>query len=263
MDHLLDLSLYPLNETDGDAYQKLVQRCRAELAVEGMFNLEGLVKREALQQTVDALSPKFENEAFTHKRKHNIYFKKDIPGLASDHPALMEVETVNHTLCADQLDGNPVLEIYKWQPLIRFLGDVMEKSELHTMRDPLAQVNVMAYREGETLNWHFDRSELTTTLLLQAPEKGGEFQYRTDLRSETNPNYEGVAKLLKSEDPLMRSINPEPGTLNVFRGINTPHRVTKIGGARERIIAVFSYYDRPDVVFSPEEQIGFYGRTAD
>ncbi|KAG1702812.1 50S ribosomal protein L21 [Nymphon striatum] len=28
----------------------------------------------------------------------------------------------------------------------------------------------MAYKEGETLNWHFDRSEFTTTLLLQAPQ---------------------------------------------------------------------------------------------
>jgi hypothetical protein len=70
-----------------------------------------------------------------------------------------------------------------------------------------------------------------------------------------------VAKLLRGEDPDLKSITPTPGTLNVFRGINTPHRVTKIQGDRDRIIAVYSFYDRPGVVFSPEEQIGFYGRT--
>ena len=59
----------------------------------------------------------------------------------------------------------------------------MEKETLFTMRDPLARVNVMSYREGEALNWHFDRSEFTTTLLLQEPSGGGEFQYRTDLRT--------------------------------------------------------------------------------
>ena len=35
-----------------------------------------------------------------------------------------------------------------------------------------------------------------------------------------------------------------------------------VEGDRERIIAVFSYYPRPGVRFSAEEQRGFYGRTA-
>jgi hypothetical protein len=34
----------------------------------------------------------------------------------------------------------------------------------------------MDYRPGEALNWHFDRSQFTTTLLIQAPEQGGEFE---------------------------------------------------------------------------------------
>ena len=37
----------------------------------------------------------------------------------------------------------------------------------------------MSYREGEALNWHFDRSEFTVTLLIQTPEEGGDFQYRS------------------------------------------------------------------------------------
>jgi hypothetical protein len=39
----------------------------------------------------------------------------------------------------------------------------------------LARVNAMQYGAGEGLNWHFDRSEFTTTLLLQAPKAGGAF----------------------------------------------------------------------------------------
>ena len=69
------------------------------------------------------------------------------------------------------------------------------------MPDPLARVNVMSYREGEALNWHFDRSEFTTTLLLQAPKAGGAFEYRSDLRTDTDPNYAGVARLLSGQDP--------------------------------------------------------------
>jgi hypothetical protein len=52
------------------------------------------------------------------------------------------------------------------------------------------------------------------------------------------------------------------GTLNVFRGKNTAHRVTTVQGSTDRMIAVFSYYERPNVMFSPEERVGFYGRAA-
>ena len=243
-------------------YHSLVKRCRTDLENDGMFNLEGLVKDSVLNDAIGKLAAKMATESFTHARSHNIYFKEHVEGLPDSHPALVKFNTVNHTLCADQLTGNPVMEIYEWKPLIRFLAEVMEKKQLHVMEDPLARVNVMSYREGETLNWHFDRSEFTTTLLLQAPEAGGEFEYRTDLRSADDHNYEGVAKLLLGQDPQKKSMTVTPGTLNVFRGINTPHRVTKIKGNRERIIAVFSYYDRPGVTFSAEEQIGFYGRAA-
>jgi hypothetical protein len=130
------------------------------------------------------------------------------------------------------------------------------------MEDPLARVNCMSYGPGECLNWHFDRSEFTTTLLLQAPEAGGAFEYRTDLRSDDDPNYDGVARMLNGEDPEVRSLTLTPGALNVFRGKNTAHRVTPVDGARNRVIAVFSFYDRPGVLFTEEERVGFYGRAA-
>ena len=120
----------------------------------------------------------------------------------------------------------------------------------------------MSYREGEALNWHFDRSEFTTTLLLQEPSGGGDFQYRSDLRTDSDPNYDGVARLLEGNDPEVKTLKLSAGTLNVFKGKNTIHRVTPCKGPQERYIAVFSFYERPGVVFSKEEQTGFYGRAA-
>ncbi|MGI9350514.1 MAG: HalD/BesD family halogenase [Rhizobiaceae bacterium] len=262
MQKLFNLEKFPINCPESESYRLLVKRCRTDLEKEGMFNLEGFVHNAVMQKAVEAIAPKMAAESFTHARSHNVYFKEQVDGLPQDHPALTKFQTVNHTLCADQLQGNRVIDIYEWEPLIRFLAAVMNKDQLHVMEDPLARVNVMSYREGETLNWHFDRSEFTTTLLLQAPEAGGAFEYRKDLRSAENPNYDGVEKLLSGQDPQKKSMTVTPGTLNVFRGINTPHRVTKIQGNKERIIAVFSYYDRPGVMFSREEQVGFYGRAA-
>ena len=261
MQQILDLDRYPLDRPDSAEYAALVARAQAELAADGMFNLPGFLRADVAAKAVDALAPRFAGESFTHARRHNIYFRKSIPELPADHPALVEVETINRTLCGDQVGG--VLEaLYDWPPFAQFLAATMGKPALYTMDDPLARVNAMNYAEGQGLNWHFDRSEFTTTLLLQAPTAGGAFEYRTDLRSEGDPNYDGVARLLRGQDPALQSITLAPGTLNVFRGKNTAHRVTPVQGDKDRIIAVFSYYERPGVRFTAEEQMGFYGRVA-
>ncbi len=262
MNDILDLDRYPLDREGSPEWTRLVETSVAALEADGMFNLEGFLRPGVAEKAVGEIQPVMAARSHVHKRMHNIYFKPEIPGLAPDHPALRKVETISHTVCADQIPGSTVLAIYEYEPLLRFLAAAMGKAMLHVMQDPLARTNVMAYRAGEALNWHFDRSEFTTTLLLQAPERGGDFEYRTDLRSDDNPNYDGVAKLLEGRDPEAKILRLKPGTLNVFRGKNTAHRVTTVQGERERMIAVFSYYEKPGVMFSPEERVGFYGRAA-
>jgi len=261
MHDLLDLDAFPLDRPESAAHAALVERCRDDLARDGMFNLTGFLKPDAARAAVAEIAPAMAARSFTHKRRHNIYFEDEIPSLAADHPALRLCETVNHTLCADQIAGCVVMKVYSYAPLARFLAETMDKKGLYPMEDPLARVNVMAYRRGEALNWHFDRAEFTTTLLLQAPEAGGAFVYRPALRTDDDPNYAGVARLLNGDDPDARVLDLAAGTLNVFRGKNTAHRVTPVAGGRERVIAVFSYYERPGVTFSQAERIGFYGRA--
>ncbi|MCB2135567.1 MAG: 2OG-Fe(II) oxygenase, partial [Rhodobacteraceae bacterium] len=259
---ILNLESFPLDRPGSDEWLALVERCRDDLARDGMFNLEGLMMPDVCATAAAALAPKFATESFRHEREHNIYFTKTVQDLPEDHPALARVTTSNDTLCGDQVGGSPMDRLYHWPDFAVFLAAAMGKPQLHTMADVMAGLNVMSYREGQLLNWHFDRSEFTTTLLLQAPEAGGEFVYRTDLRSDGDPNYDGVARLLRGEDPLMQVMAVRPGTLNVFRGKNTPHKVSPVRGGRARIIAVFSFFDRPGVSFTDEERIGFYGRAA-
>ena len=200
MDKLIDLQRYPLDRLDSADGEALVARCIADLEAKGMFTLEGFMRREIIDAILPELLDKIASESFTHAREHNIYFDDNIPDLPADHPALARVETVNHTLCGDQI-AEPLRQIYLWPGLADFLARVMGKPALYPMADPLACANVMGYYEGEGLNWHFDRSEFTTTLLLQPPREGGDFQYRQALRSATNPNYDGIARLLRGEDP--------------------------------------------------------------
>ncbi|MFT7674758.1 MAG: hypothetical protein ACI845_003175 [Gammaproteobacteria bacterium] len=257
----LNLDKFPIDQPDTDRYNNLVSRCKTDLHKTGLFNLSGFLLAEAARQAVDQILPVMSGSSFDHKRKHNIYFQKKMADLDADHPALKEYETINRTVCADQIAGSIPLQLYNWQPFINFLTEIMELPRLHVMDDDLACVNVMAYRDSEALNWHFDRSEFTTTLLLQAANAGGEFQYKTGLRSDLNPSYDNIAEFLTGDQRDIETLPLAAGTVNIFRGRNTLHRVSPVKGNQERIITVFSYYQKPGVRFSREEQLGFYGRS--
>ncbi|MEL6620788.1 MAG: 2OG-Fe(II) oxygenase, partial [Pseudomonadota bacterium] len=149
---------------------------------------------------------------------------------------------------------------YLWPAFATFLAAVMDRPQLYVMDDPLAGLNVLEYRAGEALNWHFDRSVFTTTLLLQEASQGGHFEYVRDLRSDTDPNHAGIADLLAGHI-APTTLHQAAGTLNVFLGVNTAHRVSPVAGPQSRIVAVLSHYDQPGRTFSDSERMGFFGRT--
>lgn len=258
----LDLERYPLDQPGTPAYEALLEQCRAALARGGMFNLDEFVRPATIRAVAAELAPLARSSSYTHARTHNVYFLERVEGLDPSHPALKKFQTINHTLCEDQLRGSFVHLLYTWQPLADFIAQVLELPRLHVMDDPLAGTNVMEYRPGEALNWHFDRSRYTTTLLIQAAEAGGEFQYVTELRADGQPNYDEVGRVLAGQTNRIR-VNPlKPGTLNVFAGKNALHRVSTVEGTVSRLVAVLSYYDRPGVTFTASERLGFYGRSA-
>ncbi len=258
----LDLDRYPLDQPGTPAYEALAQRCRSELGRDGMFNLDGLVRPEIIRAAAAQIAPLAQSSSWTHAREHNVYFLKRVEGVPDSHPALRKFRTINHTLCDDQLGHTFVHELYEWQPLADFIARVLGLPRLHLMEDPLGRANVLEYRPGEAaLNWHFDRSRYTTTLLIQAAELGGEFEYCSELRTDGDPNYDEVGRVLEGSTNRIR-VNPlTEGTLNVFAGKNALHRVSAVEGSRSRLVAVFSYYESPGVMFSDEERLGFYGRT--
>ena len=139
----LDLTTYPLDQPESAAYRLLRDRARADLNRFGLFDLPGLMRAEALARAVQQVGPLIAAQGFRHARRHNIYFRPEVPGLPADHPALQTHETVNHTVCTDQLAGTLVRELYQWRPLAGFLADVLQLPRLYTMADPLAGVTVL------------------------------------------------------------------------------------------------------------------------
>jgi len=99
--------------------------------------------------------------------------------------------------------------------------------------------------------------------MLQEPLAGGAFEFVPMLRTADGKNPRGVAALLAGDRTGVRMMSPEPGTLALFRGHLSPHRVTAIEGSTQRINAVLAYSDMPDARLTASARRIFFGRGED
>jgi len=259
---LIDRDRYPLSRVESPEFLALVAAKRRELSESGACSLSGFLRPAAVRTCVAEIEPLMECCSFHHARKHNIYFAESGDGDAASRGLLDKtLATSNHTLTCDQLDGTAIRRVYEWPALCVLLAQILDKPVLFAMTDPLARLNVMGYSEGDRIDWHFDRAAFTVTLLLQQAQTGGIFEYRRNLRSHGRPNHNGVTRLLAGKDAGVRQLPLEPGTLNVFIGHRSPHRITPVGGTRKRLIAILSFTQEPQVTFSADDRKRFYGRT--
>lgn len=261
IEELLDLDQFPLQEPDGAACAALVDASRHDWQTKGAFRLPAFLRPAMAARAAHELDERFDTIAFDHRQAHNIYFDDDLP----DPPADLlrhGIVTSHRTLTCDQLAGTIIRSIYEWDPLRLFLQRVLGLERLYRVADPMACLNVMAYGDGDQLGWHFDRAAFAVTLLLQAAHDGGHFEFRRNLRAPDDANFDGVRQLLAGEDEGVRRAPASPGTMTVFGGAHSPHRVSRVTGDRARIVAVLSYMEEPDHHYEPADRLRFYGRSS-
>jgi hypothetical protein len=201
---------------------------------------------------------------FHFRENHTVYFKPQEDGVDSGHPLRRLMKTEKDTVAyADIPADNVIRNIYESDEVLSFIRDVLGLDTLYRHADPLAALNLQGFTTGQQLGWHFDRSDFSVTLSLQAASAGGDFEYVRMLRNKDDDCYDAVRQFL--DDPQTQTIEvlPQvPGTLTLFRGRYSLHRVTPVLGDRLRLNAVFAYVDQPNVEFSAYARQLFYGRTS-
>lgn len=264
-DNALDLinkQLYPLHRPESAAYKTLVERCREELTTQSACVLGNFITKEATKTMVaevDQVAP----NAYSSSEKHNIFFEDNDDNFPSDHPRRRPQMTKLDSVAFDQISCKDGLHrLYSWEPLLSFIASVLRKKQYYRMADPLAALTVNIMHQGQIQGWHFDESEVTTTLMLQAAETGGVFEYAPNVRPDESGSYEILDQVLSGCYPGIRTLKVDPGTLILFVGYRSIHQVTRVSGDVTRYVATLCYKDEPDVCNSPEVQKLFYGRIA-
>ena len=98
------------------------------------------------------------------------------------------------------------------------------------------------------------------TLLLQAPEAGGEFVYTPDTASaDGTVDLEKASRVINAPPEELVRLEREAGTLTLFRGGRSMHGVLPVRGRRKRITAIFTYDPDPNLVASDEVNCRIYG----
>lgn len=259
MRDVVDLDRYPLDELDGDAGRALVERCRTELDSDGACVLPSFLTDGAVAEMV-ALGDRLRGEAWTTDDRHTVTFEPPATDVPPTDTRARLVRTREHAVACDRLPGDsPIRRLYEWPPTLEFVRRVLGLEELHRSADLLDAVNIARFDIGDELGWHFDNSHFSVTLMYQPADQGGTFEYVPRLRTDDDPNHEGVAAVLDGA-VAARRLDIGPGALSLFRGHCALHRVTPVAGRRPRYNSVLTYRPKPGMTLTPETRRLFYGR---
>ncbi len=245
---IIDLERYPFHEPESPRLKSLMARGRSALEREALFSLEGFVRPEMIApmaQEMERLAAK----ATRYDSPRIAYLDPD-PAFADDHPRNQLHSCAYHQVLNYQIsNASPLRRIYYWQPLTDFLGKLCGYDSFYRSDCPHLALTSKIAGDGDTDGWHFDTNDVVFSLLLQAPEAGGEFEYAPHLRSETDERYDAVEAVIADPDRLAVRPPMAVGNLTVFKGDLSLHRVTPVRGARKRIVALFCYDRAPGMTF--------------
>ncbi len=162
----------------------------------------------------------------------------------------------------DQFPTDSVIRaIYEWDPLMHFVAQVLGEKELFRYADPFGALNLAVMRDGHELGWHFDQTDFVVSIALQPSLQGGDFENVPRIRSASDDNVETIADIRRGERADLVRIEPmTPGTLMVFNGRWSYHRVSQVHGKVPRHVALLAYDTKPGTDSNDELKLGRYGR---
>lgn len=259
---LLDLERYPVDDLDTDRGRALVTSIKASLDRAGSASLPGFLLPEALA-AMAAEAERLAHLAFAGPTRVSPYFfNYDIAGedVPVDHPTRFEGIRNLSQVAYDLIPRDSLLcRLYHSDLVTNLVAQVRNKERLYRLADRYQSLNISVMGEGGCQQWHFDRGQLVTTLLVQAAEKGGIFEYVPDIRSEEKEHFDEVAKVLAGDRTRVHQLDLVPGSLNLFRGHYSMHRVTPVEGHRKRLQTIFAFADEPGTHGNIKSSILHYG----
>ncbi len=259
----VDLSRYPNTAIYSADGRDLIARMQGQMERDGACCLQEFLTGGALERLAEearALAPL----AYAGPTEASPYFfnyqSEAAAELPADHPLRTKTPRRLSQVACDLIPADSLLRsLYEWPELATFLAAATNVEQLYRNADPYQALNIAVMQPGGCQQWHFDTARCVITLLLQAPEGGGAFEYVPSIRSEEDENYDAVRRILQGGRHGVRTVRIEAGTLMLFRGHYSLHRVTEVTGNHDRLQSILGFSPRPGLRGSVESNILHYG----
>jgi hypothetical protein len=253
---------YPIDRLDDPTTAAVVAAARASLADRGVVALEGFLQPSAVATiATDAIARRA--EAHRQDSRGTAYLGAPDPTFPDGHPRRAVQASRTSILAYDLVPAtNPLRRLFEWDGLTAFVAALVDRSPLYRMADPLGALNLTLMDDGDVQGWHYDSTDFVVSLAVQSSEAGGEFECARDIRDAHDEHYDDVAAVMAGRAGDAVQVYPMlPGTLMVFMGRHSLHRVAPVRGTTPRIVGLLGYDTRPDTNSSDGLKRARYGRT--
>lgn len=257
MESVVDTNRHQLTDKQ---YQS---ECRRQLQQHGVLVLDNFLQASAIE-AIRQEGRDNQHLAYYTASDHNVYLAPGDPDYADSHIRNRQVTSSKGCITSDQIPhSSALITLYNDNYFKAFLCAVLGESALYEYIDPLSSINLHYAAAGQELGWHYDNSSFAITLLIQKPDAGGAFEYVKDVRNAD----QGDMALEDTEKVLDGITKPEhlameEGSLVLFRGRNSIHRVSPTIGDTTRMLVVLAYNNAPGISLSESARMTFYGRLS-
>lgn len=259
----VDLDRYPIENLDAGKGAAFLAECQHHMDAHGWCNLAGFLRKEALEKLNGEANDLLPTAEVLHV-KRNIYQGAIDPSLPDDDPRRKEFTHIAVQLADDQIPQETGLkQLYQSEILTEFVRRVQRKEQLYRCADEFQALNIVALHPESWHAWHYDTTECTVTLLLQAADLGGEFAFLPNSRDDQGEDREAVDRLLAGDMSHAQTFSRGAGAFTLFRGGYSLHGVTKVEGVNPRISAIMTYDEQPNRVIDDEINIRIYGKRVE
>ena len=261
VDECVDLDRYPVLEPDGPALAAVVADARAQLVDTGAVELAGFLTPsgiEALVADADDLAPRAHHSA----GEGTAYLEFPDFSLPEDHPRLTWGHYAVGAVPYDLMPETSLLRrLYEWEPLRALVEAVLDRGPVYRYADPFGALNLAVMHEDDELQWHFDQTDFVVSLAIQTADEGGHFEVYPRIRSADDERYDDVAAALAGTRDGVVTLPMVPGTLLIFEGRHSLHRVSPVGSGLARHVGLLAYDTEPGTMGSDLLRHDRYGRT--
>ena len=139
----VNLADYPLDQIAGPAYSRLVEEKRGELNRNQYCILPEFLREQVRVQLIASVD-RLQDRANHANSRRNVYLERTAaPDLPDDHPRNI-LSTASYRMIGAHLlpDTSPLKGLYFWQPMQRFIADIVGVPKLFPSADPYQPVNV-------------------------------------------------------------------------------------------------------------------------